>query len=378
VLSKLAREEKQEVQDKDLSDENILLLGRKVRSEMVQRHAEVESYRHQKEDIQAQLVQMLRDVQTLADGDLTISTRSIDGSLTNVAIFFDDVIRGLQNIVSQVKSSANQVNFSLGQNEQAIANLASVSQRQVDTVNQSLNTAQMSKLTASNIINHSQQVVQSSQLVTEKLSDSDRSIDAVMQKVGELQQTVATTAKKVKHLGTVSQKIAKAISSINEIAIKTNFLAINATLEASRSGETNSGFMLVAEEVGELAARSVAATKEVESLLSNIQSETKAVMAVVESGSNQISESNTLAIAAKDSLQQIAQISQQIDGLMSSITEATTSQAQTSEGVANLMNDISHMAKRTLASSSEVSKFFKSTRRYSGELQQSLTHFKTR
>jgi twitching motility protein PilJ len=196
--------------------------------------------------------------------------------------------------------------------------------------------------------------------------------------VGELQNTISTTAKRVKHLGVVSQKIAKAISSINEIAIKTNFLAINATLEASRSTDTNQGFVLVAEEVGELAARSVAATKEVESLLSNIQSETNAVMAVVDSGSTQISESNALAITAKDSLQQIARISQQIDGLMVVIAEATTSQAQTSEGVANLMNDISHMAKRTLASSSEVSKFIKATRGYSGELQQSLSNFKTR
>jgi methyl-accepting chemotaxis protein len=101
-------------------------------------------------------------------------------------------------------------------------------------------------------------------------------------------------------------------------------------------------------------------------------------MAVVDSGSTQISESNALAITARDSLQQIARISQQIDGLMVVIAEATTSQAQTSEGVANLMNDISHMAKRTLASSSEVSKFIKATRGYSGELQQSLSNFKTR
>jgi methyl-accepting chemotaxis protein len=378
VLAKLAREEKREVQDTDLSDENILYLGKKVRAEMVQRHAEVESYRQQKEDIQRQLTQMLKDIQALTDGDLTVSTQSVDGSLANVAIFFDDVIRGLQNIVSQVKSSANQVNFSLGQNEQAIMNLASVSQRQVDTVTRSLTTMQMSKLSATKIVNNSQQVVKSSQLVSEKLSESDRSIDAVMSKVGELQNTISTTAKRVKHLGVVSQKIAKAISSINEIAIKTNFLAINATLEASRSTDTNQGFVLVAEEVGELAARSVAATKEVESLLSNIQSETNAVMAVVDSGSTQISESNALAITAKDSLQQIARISQQIDGLMVVIAEATTSQAQTSEGVANLMNDISHMAKRTLASSSEVSKFIKATRGYSGELQQSLSNFKTR
>jgi len=378
VLAKLAREEKREVQDADLSDENILNLGKKVRAEIVQRHAEVENYRLQNEALRKHLAQMLKDIQALADGDLTVSTQSVDGSLANVAIFFDDVIRGLQNIVGQVKSSANQVNFSLGQNEQAIANLASVSQRQVDTVTRSLTTMQMSKLSATKIVNHSQQVLQSSQLVSEKLSDSDRSIEAVMSKVGELQNTISTTAKRVKHLGVVSQKIAKAISAINEIAIKTNFLAINATLEASRSNDPNHGFVLVAEEVGELAARSVAATKEVESLLSNIQSETNAVMAAVDSGSTQLSESNDLAINAKDSLQQIAQISQQIDGLMVAIAEATTSQAQTSEGVANLMNDISHMAKRTLASSSEVTKLIKATRGYSSEFQQSLSHFKTR
>jgi twitching motility protein PilJ len=378
VLSKLAREEKREAKDADLSDENVLRLGKKVRSEIVQRHAEVESYRQQKEDLQEHLMQMLKDVQALANGDLTVSTQSVDGSLPSVAIFFDDVIRGLQNIVGQVKSSANQVNFSLGQNEQAIANLANVSQRQVDIVTRSLNTMQMSKLSATRIVNNSQQVLQSSQRVAEKLSDSDRSIDAVMSKVGELQNIVATTAKRVKHLGVVSQKIAKAISSINEIAIKTNFLAINASLEASRSNDTSSGFVLIAEEVGELAARSVTATKEVEILLRNIQNETKAVMSAVESGSTQLSESNTLAIAAKDSLQQIVQISQQIDGLMITISEATTSQAQTSEGVANLMNDISHMARRTLASSSEASKLIQATRGYSGELQQSLTHFKTR
>ncbi len=378
ILAKLAREEKRETQDPDFSDEHILRLGKKVRSEIVQRHAEVESYRQQQEDLQEHLMQMLKDVQALADGDLTVSTESVDGSLPSVAIFFDDVMRGLQNIVGQVKSSANQVNVSLEQNEQAIANLGNVSQRQVDIVTRSLNTMQMSKLSATRIVNDSQQILQSSKLVVEKLSDSDRSIDAVMSKVGELQNTVTATAKRVKHLGVVSQKIAKAISSINEIAIKTNFLAINASLEASRSNNASSGFVLIAEEVGELAARSVTATKEVESLLRNIQSETNAVMAAVESGSNQISESNTLAIAAKDSLQQIAQISQQIDGLMATISEATTSQAQTSEGVANLMNDISHMARRTLASSSEASKLIQSTRGYSGELQECLTHFKTR
>ena len=377
VLSKLAREEKKEGQEPDLSDANILKLGKKVRAEMVQRNAEVNGYRQQQRDLQGHLMQMLGDMKGLIDGDLTVSTQTPDGNLTDISIFFDDVIRGLQNIVGQVKSSANQVNLALGENEQAIANLIVVSQKQVEMVDRSLHNAYIEEISATTLANNSQQIMESSQLVATKLSDSDRDLDAVVQQIGGLQSTVTTTAKRVKHLGEVSQKVSKAISSINEIAIKTNFRAINATLEASRSGDNRGGFMMVAEEVGELTARSVAATKEVENLLGNIQRETNEVMEAVELGSNQISQSNQLAIAAKENLQQISQVSQQIDELMSSISEVTLAQVQTSENVANLMQDLSHIAHKTLTSSSEISQSIKSTRQYSGELRQSLNYFKT-
>ena len=377
VLSKLAREEKKDGQEPDLSDANILKLGKKVRAEMVQRNAEVNGYRQQQRELQGHLMQMLGDIKGLTNGDLTVSTKAPDGNLTDISVFFDDVICGLQNIVGEVKSSANQVNLALAENEQAIANLVVVSQRQVDMVDRSLHNAQMEQKSATVLTSNSRQIMKSSQLVAAKLSDSDRNLDAVLQQISGLQSTVTNTAKRVKHLGEVSQKVSQAISSINEIAIKTNFLAINATLESSRSENGHGGFVIVAEEVGELTARSVAATKEVENLLGNIQRETNEVMEAVELGSSQISQSNQLAIAAKDNLQQISQVSQQIDGLMSSISEVTIAQVQTSENVANLMQDLSHIAHKTLSSSSEASRSLKSTRQYSGELRQSLSHFKT-
>jgi len=113
-----------------------------------------------------------------------------------------------------------------------------------------------------------------------------------------------------------------------------------------------------------------------EGMLSDIQQETNAVMSAIESSTTQVVESASLAITAKDNLHQIGNISQEIDGLMNSIANATASQLQTSEGVASLMQDISHIAQRTLATSGEVSKSMKSTKTYSGDLQKSLAHFK--
>ena len=78
----------------------------------------------------------------------------------------------------------------------------------------------------------------------------------------------------MKRLGESSQQISKAVSLINQIAMQTNLLAINAGIEAARAGEEGQGFAVVAEEVGELAARSADATKEIERIVETIQRET--------------------------------------------------------------------------------------------------------
>jgi len=50
-------------------------------------------------------------------------------------------------------------------------------------------------------------------------------------------------------------------------------LAINASIEATRSDEDSRGFTVVAEQVGQLAARVRRATKEIEQIVENIQLE---------------------------------------------------------------------------------------------------------
>ena len=63
------------------------------------------------------------------------------------------------------------------------------------------------------------------------------------------------------------------IAVINQIALQTNMLAINASIEATRASEDSRGFAVVAEQVGQLAAKSSGATKEIEQIVENIQLE---------------------------------------------------------------------------------------------------------
>src|SRR3569832_2916329 len=129
---------------------------------------------------------------------------------------------------------------------------------------------------------------QKSLVLSTSAQAGEEAMDRTVQKILNLQETVAETAKKVKHLGESSQEISKVVSLINQIALQTNLLAINAGIEAARAGEEGQGFAVVAEEVGELAARSAAATKEIEQIVESIQKETSDVVEAMEVGTAQV------------------------------------------------------------------------------------------
>ena len=248
-----------------------------------------------------------------------------------------DLPNNLQHIVNQIQQAVDEINVSL----QKLTTEAVIESEQN---NRSLETIDNMTIAIQSIANIAQQAVTIINNANYAATETGAAMDLTLQNIFLVQETVSEIVKKVKRLGESSQQISRVVSIINQIAMQTNLLAINAGIEAARAGEEGQGFAVVAEEVGELAARIATATQETEEIIAKIQREIGEIIQGMTTGTNQVVESSHILKNAKESLQQIVNVTEQIDTLVQSILSATTSQIQTSEIVIQTVKDITNIS----------------------------------
>ncbi|KOP27743.1 chemotaxis protein [Hapalosiphon sp. MRB220] len=330
----------------------------------------------QKEVLQQQIFKLLRDIEGASKGDLTVRARVTQGELGTVAEFFNFVVDNLREIVTKVKTSATEVNVAIATNERAISQLSDEAIKQAVEINLILNSMERMTLSIIDVAGSAQKAAEVAHTAFYTATEGETAIDATVQKIFSLRSTIDDTGKKVKRLGESSQQISRIVSLIDDIAVQTNLLAVNAGLEASKASEGSRGFIVVANEVAELAARCSNATQEIKQIVENIQRETNEVTKAMEQGNTQVVESSLIVENAKTSLNKILSVSRQIDELVQSISRATVSQAETSQAVTKLVTEISQVSEMTGDSSHQISQSLQQTVKVAQELQAVVKKFK--
>ena len=274
----------------------------------------------------------------------------------------------IQPIVNQIQLAVSEVNIYLEKfTTEAII--------EPEKINRSLETIDNMTIAIQSIADIAQQAVTIVNDANHTATKTGAAMDLTLQNIFFIQETVDEITKKVRRLGESSQQISRVVSIINQIAMQTNLLAINAGIEAARAGEEGQGFAVVAEEVGELAARSAAATQEIEEIIAKIQQETGEVLKTMTMGTNQVTQSSHIIENAKHSLQQIIDVSQQIDTLVQSILSSTTSQVQTSQIVSQTIKDMTIISARNSDNSRQVSQSLQKAVDISQELKETMETF---
>ncbi|MBU1221307.1 methyl-accepting chemotaxis protein [Myxococcota bacterium] len=94
---------------------------------------------------------------------------------------------------------------------------------------------------------------------------------AILDKSNKQTTDLDIATRKIKALGDRSQEITRMVEQIGSIAIETNTLALNATLEASRTGDRDTGISHLAEHVRQLADGLKKTKQDIDSFMGSIQ-----------------------------------------------------------------------------------------------------------
>ena len=161
--------------------------------------------------------------------------------------------RALRSLSASLAQSAEQVSSAASHVSSASQSLARGATEQAASLEEtSASTEEIASITRKNA-DHALQVAG-------LMSESEEG-------AGQVNQTLDRMVEKMKEIDGSSQKIARIIKVIDEIAFQTNILALNAAVEAARAGEAGLGFAVVADEVRNLAQRSAQAARDTASLI---------------------------------------------------------------------------------------------------------------
>ncbi|MBE9065279.1 HAMP domain-containing protein [Leptolyngbya cf. ectocarpi LEGE 11479] len=330
----------------------------------------------QRELLENEISQLMEDVGDAADGDLRVRAQLSEGDVGIVADLFNSIIENLRFTARQVKSSTGQVTSALSGNESIVRELAVQAVAEAESLQNTMEAVEDISASIQEVATNAGEASRLTQATYTTVKAGSTSMDQTVDSILELRLTVGETAKKIKRLGESAQKISQTVNLIDEIALKTNLLAVNASVEAARAGEMGEGFTAVAEQVGSLAEQSSSATKEIAQVVASIQTETQMLVKSIETGTAQVVDSTNLVEATKEQLTEVLTKSEQINQLMRQISASTQYQTESSAAVTELVKEVAQGSEQRSQSSNQMAQSIQATVQIAQSLKASVEQFK--
>jgi twitching motility protein PilJ len=325
---------------------------------------------------QQSILNLMNELSELANGDLTVKatvSEDITGAIADSVNFTTDELRKL---VIAVSSSAQLVSKATTEAGAITKKLLASAQKQAEEIYQ---VGDAVELMTSSIKEVDASATRSADAARQTLAVTAQGTLAVHNSIAGMdgiREQIQETAKRIKRLGESSQEIGEIVDLISDITEQTNVLALNAAIQAASAGEAGRGFSVVAEEVQRLAERSADATKQIGLLVKAIQNDTHDAVAAMESTTQGVVEGAKLADAAGQSLREIEHTTQELAGLVNSISVSTQMQTEMARELADVTKEILLITEQTTDGTQRTTASVTEVEKLATELRSSVSGFK--
>ena len=283
----------------------------------------------------ASVEQMTQSIRRINDNVGTLLTASEDASAS---------ILEMNANINEVSESADELSALVGETAHSIEQILE-SIRAVEGNMKTL--ADAAKVTQDSIARSSAQA-RSVETVATRTRDTVEAVAldaargrAAVEETAEgmerVQQVFDRTATSIQALGTRSEQIGQIVTLIEEIAERTNLLALNAAIIAAKAGARGRGFAVVAEEIRELSTRTSIATRDIAGLVRDVRDDVANAVASASEGTEAVLHGVDISRRAGEALIKIAAGAESAQALTREITAGSAEQLELGEGIAAAM-----------------------------------------
>jgi methyl-accepting chemotaxis protein len=318
------------------------------------------------------ITNMLRNISE-GEGDLSqrIEVKSKD-EIADLSNYFNKFIENLENdFLDTMYKISNSIEKS-NSLYHSLVKVSDVAEKTGDMANQVATASEEMSSTIMEIARSAQDSASKAQQAVEVAQKGGEIIDQVASYAESTKVTITNLKNSIAQLTDDAKKIGNIINVINDIADQTNLLALNAAIEAARAGEHGRGFAVVADEVRKLAEKTQQSTKEIETMIKQIQVNVKESYNNAENVVEAVDKQTSLSQNTKDNFGEILDAIDELNSLILGISSAVEEQSSATEEIAQSVVSVSEMGE---ISKSEVAVLQKDIDTFINELSVAIENF---
>ena len=300
------------------------------------------------------VVQINTSVHEIYDGmdKLSESTIETSASSLEMAATIEEIAMGAERLaetVDEVSSSITQITCSIKEIGTNIINLFDASTSTASSIAEMDTTIKQVEKNAKDSAAISETVQSDAEFGKNAVLEAIAGMQAIRASSRTTSEVVETLSLRVKDIGTI-------LLVIDEVAEQTHLLALNAAIIAAQAGEQGKGFAVVAEEMRELSERTSSSTREIATVITGVQEETRRAVDAINQAEVSIAAGEKLSQRSGAALEKIVSGAERAGIQAGEIARTTLEQARGSQCIREAMKIVEEMVSSIAASSREHSR----------------------
>ena len=267
-----------------------------------------------------------------------------------------DSYQNMQNIAAELEQVATIASSASEQLSAQIELSENGAQDQADRVATTATALEEMNATVLEIARNAGTTSDSASNVRSEASAGSESMQECVKAMHEVKEESLKLQTEMGVLSEHAQAINEIMNVISDIADQTNLLALNAAIEAARAGEAGRGFAVVADEVRNLAEKTMTSTTDVGNAISAIQKSTADNTRLVVDAVKKIERVTEMVSGAGEALLGIVQLADTTADQVRAIATASEEQSATSEEITQSVDSINNIAKENANNMQEARK----------------------